>query len=339
MNMGFDGIGTKVEIAEREGRHDTAAYDLFAMVCDDCPPRGAEPVIVGSILDVRSLGTDEHSHIELVKQLGRGYVEAAKDAGVAVVNGEIAELGGRVVGYSSPPGLMARLRQSARYLARGELEPAPGFHYNWGAGVVWFAKKDRMFTGREIKEGDYLVGLREDGPRSNGLSLIRKVCKKAHGREWHKEKPDSYSTKTLGGMALEPSRIYSKAVVEMFGGFDGEPQAEIHGISHITGGGIPGKLGRTLKPSGLGAYISDPLDPCYLMLYCQEKGGIEDREAYRTFNMGQGMIIITPDPVKVSMVAKKHNIDAVYMGTVTEKPGITIRSKGTRSRGKELVFD
>ncbi|MFH1299348.1 MAG: AIR synthase related protein, partial [Patescibacteria group bacterium] len=93
MNMGFDGVGTKVEIAERMGRHDTMAYDLFAMVCDDAVVYGGEPVLIGSILDVNSLSLDA------VKGLAKGYIEAAKAARVAVVNGEIAELGSRVSGF------------------------------------------------------------------------------------------------------------------------------------------------------------------------------------------------------------------------------------------------
>lgn len=121
MNLSFDGVGTKIEIAERRQRHDTVAFDLFAMVCDDAVVRGAEPVLVGSILDVRSLGEKipegEVSYIDFVKQLAAGYIAAAKAAGVAVVNGEVAELGTRVQGYGP-------------------------FNYNWGAGVLWFARKE-----------------------------------------------------------------------------------------------------------------------------------------------------------------------------------------------------
>ena len=59
MNIGFDGVGTKMELAERINDHRTIAYDLFAMVCDDAVVRGAEPVLIGSILDVNSLGNDD----------------------------------------------------------------------------------------------------------------------------------------------------------------------------------------------------------------------------------------------------------------------------------------
>ncbi|MDP2946521.1 MAG: AIR synthase related protein [Nanoarchaeota archaeon] len=150
MNIGFDGVGTKMELAERVNDHNTIAFDLFAMVCDDAVVRGAEPVLIGSILDVNSLGKDGENYIEQVRQLAKGYVEAAREANVAIVNGEVAELGNRVGGFGS-------------------------FNYNWGAGVVWFAKKNNLFTGREIKVGDAVVAFKENGFRSNGLSLVRNI--------------------------------------------------------------------------------------------------------------------------------------------------------------------
>src|SRR3989338_8238410 len=85
-NLGFDGIGSKVLIAQIMGMHDTVAYDLFAMVCDDAVVRGAEPVLLGSILDVNSLGKDE-SRLSVVQELAKGYVTAANEANVAIING------------------------------------------------------------------------------------------------------------------------------------------------------------------------------------------------------------------------------------------------------------
>ncbi len=329
MNIGFDGVGTKMELAERVGNHRTIAYDLFAMVCDDAVVRGAEPVLVGSILDVRSL-SDENGNpfLDQVRQLAQGYIEAAKAANVAIVNGEVAELGSRVGGYDS-------------------------FNYNWGAGVVWFARKDRMFTGREIKEGDALVGLKEDGFRSNGLSLVRRVMTYHQKENWHNI---SWKTglHTLGSLALTPSRIYSKAVVDMFGGFDGEPKVEIHGIAHITGGGIPGKLGRILKPSELGAVIDNPFKPSDFMLYTQALGNVSDEEAYRTWNMGQGMVIVSPYPERVIDVARIHGIESKNIGYVTGNRSIKIKNEGAlnpetnkdmidetlyKKGPEELVFD
>ena len=291
MNIGFDGVGTKMELAERINDHRTIAYDLFAMVCDDAVVRGAEPVLIGSILDVNSLGNVHGTFIEQVRQLADGYINAAKSANVAIVNGEVAELGNRIGGFGP-------------------------FNYNWGAAVVWFAQRDRLFTGREIQAGDYLVGLQETGFRSNGLSLVRKIMKATHGEDWHTQ---TYRGESLARLALEPSKIYSGAVVDMSGGFENEPKARIHGVAHITGGGVPGKLGRVLKPSGLGATLSEPFSPAELMLYCQEKGNVPDEEAYKTWNMGQGMIIITPEPETVMQVSRAHHLESKVIGQVDSK--------------------
>ena len=316
MNVGFDGVGTKMELAERVNDHRTIAYDLFAMVCDDAVVRGAEPVLVGSILDVNSLGKEGETRIEQLKQLAEGYIKAARDANVAIVNGEVAELGDIVDGFGD-------------------------FNYSWGAGVVWFANKERMFTGKEIRAGDSLVGLREEGFRSNGLSLVRKVMVNAYGDYWHMiDRKGRHSlTREMAKEILTPSRIYTGAVVDMFGGYQGEPKAEVHGIAHITGGGIPGKLGRVLKPSGLGAVVSSPFEPSSIMHYVQSIGRVSHEEAYRTWNMGQGMIIITPDPIEVIKVAKSHGIDSKLIGEVTKYPGISIMNRGANSREEMLYFD
>jgi len=317
MNIGFDGVGTKMELAERVNDHRTIAYDLFAMVCDDAVVRGAEPVLIGSLLDVNSLGSEGETYIEQVKQLAEGYINAAKAANVAIVNGEVAELGNRVGGYGD-------------------------FNYNWGAAVVWFANKDRMFTGREIKEGDSLVGLKETGFRSNGLSLVRKIMKKNYGENWHlSDRAGKHSLeRTMAREVLTPSKIYSGAVVDMFGGYDQEPKVEVHGVAHITGGGVPGKLGRVLKHSGYGAVIGEPFEPSDIMLYTQGIGNVEDAEAYRTWNMGQGMIIVSPNPYGVIDIARSHGIEAKQIGYVTKDPSIKIRNKGAmRQRSPtELVF-
>ena len=307
MNINFDGVGTKIEIAERTNNHKTIAYDLIAMVCDDAIVRGAEPVLVGSILDVNSLSK---GNIEKVREIAYGYINAAKEANVAIINGEIAELGDRVNGYGK-------------------------FNYNWGAAVVWFARKERMFTGYEIKNNDFLVGFRESGFRSNGLSLVRRIMKDLYGEEWHKEE---YNNKNLGEIVLEPSKIYTRAVVEMFGGYEKEPKVEIHGVAHITGGGIPGKLRRVLKPSGLGAVIDSPFEPTDLMLYCQEKGNVSDKEAYRTWNMGNGMIIITPKPDDVIRIAKKYEIDAKIIGKISSDNSIKIKNIGYNKNKEYLIF-
>ena len=127
----------------------------------------------------------------------------------------------------------------------------------------------------------------------------------------------------------------------MFGGYGREPKVELHGVAHITGGGVPGKLGRVLRPSGLGAVIDEPFEPSDIMLYTQGIGNVEDAEAYRTWNMGQGMIVVGPNPEQVIEIAKSHGIEAKQIGYVSKGHSIRIRNKGAmQQKGPaELVFD
>lgn len=300
-SLGFDGVGTKMELGERLNKHDTVAFDLFAMVCDDAVVRGAEPVLVGSILDVKSLKTAEGGfYFQQLDQLAQGYVGAAKAARVAVINGEIAELGARVNGHGS-------------------------FNYNWGAGVLWFANRERMFTGKEINAGDAIVALREYGFRSNGLSLVRKVLSNKFGADYHAVENGKYAD-----AALRPSTIYCAAVNDMFGGAFDEPKARLNGVTHITGGGIPEKLGRTLQASGYGAILDTPFDPPEFMNEIKKMGDVSDEAAYKTWNMGNGMLLITPEPEKVITIAKQHGLEACLAGEITRESGIDIKTpKGT----------
>ncbi|RJQ33969.1 hypothetical protein C4568_03490 [Candidatus Parcubacteria bacterium] len=309
MSVGFDTAGTKVEIAQRVGKHDTIAFDLMAMVCDDALIRGGEPILVGTNLDIKSLGSDER-YLPIIEQLAAGYVAAANDANVAIINGEIAQMGSLLSGH-------------------GE------FPYHWGAACVWVGRKEKLLTGSEIQVGDSVVVLRELGFRCNGWSLVRKIFEEHHGQDWHTV---SHEGSTLGELALMPSKIYSRFVVGLHGGFDTDGSVEIHGVAHITGGGVPEKLGRVLRPSGLGARLDNLFEPAHIVAYCQKLGQVSDTDAYRTWNMGQGLAIITPEPEKVIAAGQTAGIDAQIAGEITAESGIAIISKGVESPGRQLTF-
>lgn len=335
LNLGFDGVGTKVEIAERLDDHSVVAYDLFAMVCDDAVVRGAEPVAIGSILDVRQLYDTEHTR-NAVRQLGQGYVEAAKAAGVVVVNGEVAELGDRIGGYHRAVSL---LRKFNAFMMRRQLMD-DSFNYNWGAAVLWIAHKERILTGGQIKPGDSLVGLAEHGFRSNGITDVRKAMLEHYGADWHNKIEKSLGDVSLGRLVQKPSIIYSKFVTELTGGFDieREPKAKITGVAHITGGGQPSKLGRMLEPSGLGVIIDVPIDPPKVMLEVQRLRNFTDEKTYRKWHMGPGMVIATPEPEKVLAEAEAQGIVAKEIGQVTEEPGVRIKNRGAVQGEEWLTF-
>ncbi len=296
-----DGVATKAELAERANRYDTLAFDLMAMVCDDAVIRGGEPVLLKSVLDMNTLGQDD-SRLPFIEELAKGYVAAAKEAGVAVINGELAQLNNRM-------GRMDR------------------FSLEWSADVTWFAHESRLITGKDVKPGDYLVGLQETGLRCNGISLVRKLLQSEYGDHWETAQ---FGKKRLIDVALQPSQIYSSAVVDMFGGYDLKrpAKAKLTAAAHISGGGIYEKLRRVLRASGLGAKLEDLFAPCDLMLHCQELGNVTDLEAYRTWNMGQGMILITPEPEPVIKVASLHGLNAKTMGRIVKQPGIELKNEG-----------
>jgi phosphoribosylformylglycinamidine cyclo-ligase len=314
LNLAFDGVGTKVEVSERLDDHSVVAHDLFAMVCDDAVVRGAEPVAIGSILDVRQLDDNEHTRTA-VRQLSQGYVEAARAAGVVVVNGEVAELGDRVGGYGD-------------------------FNYNWGATVLWFAHKDRILTGHQIQPGDTLVGLAEHGFRSNGITDVRKTMLEHYGSQWQDEVVKELGEVSLGKLVQKPSIIYSRFVSELTGGYDieKEPKATVTGVAHITGGGQPSKLGRMLEPSGLGVTIDSPIDPPRLMTEVQKLREFSDEKAYGKWHMGAGMVIATPEPEKVLARAESHGLIAQPIGQVTDESGIRIRNRGAVQDTEWLNF-
>jgi phosphoribosylformylglycinamidine cyclo-ligase len=270
------------------------------MICDDAVIRGGEPVAVKSVLTVNTLGKDE-SRLSFIRELAGGLVTAAGVARVGVINGELAQ-------HNDQMGHMEK------------------FLYDWSGDVTWFAHTSRLISGENVTTGDYIVGLREEGIRSNGISLLRRALNLRKGDSWEHALLNGQS---LGDMALIPSRIYTPAIVDMTGGWNlsRTPKAAIHAAAHITGGGLPEKLGRALGPSGLGAVIDDPFFPSELLLYCQE-AGINDHEAYKTWNMGQGMALVTSEPDTVLTVAREHAIEAKVIGHVTSQRGIVIKSKG-----------
>lgn len=314
INMDFDGIGTKVEVSERLQDHSTIAHDLFAMACDDAVVRGAESVALGSILDVRQLENNDDTR-RAVAELAHGYVEAARLAGVVVVNGEVAELGDRVGGH-------------------GE------FNYNWGATVLWVAHRERVLSGHQIQPGDAVVGLQEHGFRSNGITDVRKAMLEKYGPEWHNVVIDELGNETLGKQVQRPSAIFSGFVTELTGGYDlaREPKAAVHGVAHITGGGQPSKLGRMLEPSGLGIEIVAPLEAPEIMLEAQRIRRFDDAQAYGKWHMGPGMVIVTPEPEKVVAVAQTKRIDAAAIGFISDKPGIRIKNAGAEQKEEWLTF-
>ncbi len=280
-----DGVGTKMAIAEMMGKYDTMGIDLVCMVVDDAICVGAEPITVSNTFDV-----DKVDDKKIAALMG-GLQKAALAHKVVIPGGEIAELGDRVNGYI------------------------------WNATCVGIVEKDHMITGANVKVGDKIIGLKSKGFRSNGLTLVRHILKNKFGENWVNEKFDD--TRTWGEVALTPSDIFCSAVLEMHGRYKEKPKVELKGVAHITGGGLPGNIPRALKKSGLGAKLNNLITPPDFMTKLMELGNVNRDEAYQTWNMGIGMILISNDVEKISAICQNHGIECQVIGEVVEGGEIT----------------
>ena len=267
-----DGVGTKTGIAMALGRYDTVGHDLVAMCADDLVCAGAEPLF---FLDYIAVG---RIFPERVAALVASVADGCTLAGCSLIGGETAE----------HPGLM---------------EPDEFDMAGFCVGVV---ERDRLLDGTAARAGDALIGIASNGLHSNGFSLIRRIVAEADldlGEGYAEllgrilgpaTTPEPETARaTLGDVLLTPTPIYSKAILELRRRLD-EAGAPLAGVSHITGGGLPGNVPRVLVES-LGACVHPATWPMpSIMRLVGALGGLSDAELRSTFNGGLGMVAVVP---------------------------------------------
>ncbi len=235
-------------------------------------------------LDYVAVGHNEPAKIEAIVA---GVAEGCRQSGCALIGGETAEM----------PGMYTD----------GEYDIA-GFT----CGVV---EKADLIDGSKVKVGDVLIGVASSGVHSNGFSLVRKIVADS-GSDLHKVYPE-LGDKPLGEVLLTPTKIYIKPVLEVVKGCD------VHGISHITGGGFDENIPRILKDD-MGIEIKEgswEILPVFRFL--EREGAVAHREMFNIFNMGVGMVIALDE----SQAAAAINIltaageKATVIGRITDKAG------------------
>ncbi len=246
-----DGVGTKALVAQAAGRFDTIGVDLVAMCVDDIVCQGAEPLF---FLDYIAVGKLDPDHIE---QLVEGVAHGCRQAGCALVGGEMAE----------HPGAM---------------EPGEFDLVGFAVGV---AERDRLITGQNIRPGDLVIGLPSPGLRSNGYSLARKVLLESAGRSLS-EPAWKGASHTLADELLLPSVVYAPAIAALL------RHVDVRGIAHVTGGGLPGNLSRVL-PEGTDAVLERRRwEAPRIFAEIQRLGEVTDEEMLKVFNLGIGMVVV-----------------------------------------------
>ena len=269
---GTDGVGTKLKLAFIMDKHDTVGIDCVAMCVNDIACAGGEPLF---FLDYIACGKN---YPEKIAEIVKGVAAGCEQSNAALIGGETAEM--------------------------------PGFYpedeYDLAGFAVGVVDEKDLITGKELKDGDVLVGMASSGVHSNGFSLVRKVF------DMTKESLDTYYDelgKTLGEALIAPTKIYVKALRSVK-----EAGVRIKGCSHITGGGFYENVPRMLK-DGVCAVIekdSYPIPPIFTLM--AKKGEIDEKMMYNTYNMGIGMVMaVDAADVEKTMEAVKAAGETPYV--------------------------
>jgi phosphoribosylformylglycinamidine cyclo-ligase len=246
-----DGVGTKLLIAQLSDRYETVGIDCVAMNANDVLCVGATPAIFVDYLAV------ERVNPEVVGQIATGLAEGAKQAGVAIVGGEFAQV---------------------REMVRGVAE---GKGFDLVGTCIGFVHPQRLIVGADLRVGDVVIGLASNGIHSNGLTLARRVLFD-HARLAPTTFVDELGT-TVGEELLKPTRIYVRPILTLL------QRMPVKALVHITGGGVRNLL-RVQTPC---TFVLDAMpEPPPIFSLLQRLGDIADAEMFTTFNMGIGFCVV-----------------------------------------------
>jgi len=221
---------------------------------------------------------------EKIASIVAGVAEGCVQAGAALVGGETAE----------HPGMM------------------PAEDFDLAGFTVGVVDRDKIIDKNTVAAGDAVIALPSTGVHSNGFSLVRKIFNIEHANLY--APIEALGGKGLGEVLLTPTRIYVKPVLALL------EQVEVHGISHITGGGFYENIPRSI-PDGLGAKINmSALRTPPIFDFIAQSGNIPERDMFNTFNMGVGMCVIVPGALahKAVGVLKANGEDAYIMGEIVK---------------------
>lgn len=268
---GTDGVGTKIEIAIKLQKFDTIGIDCVAMCVNDILCHGAKPLF---FLDYIACGKlDSTIASDIVKGVSEGCIQSY----ASLIGGETAEMPG-----------MYNLGD-----------------YDLAGFAVGIVDEDKIIDGRDIKDGDVLIGLASSGIHSNGYSLVRKLVK---------DYDEILDGKRIGDILLEPTKIYVKPILSLM------EKYKINGMAHITGGGFYENIPRMFKGDFTAKIKKDSFPRPIIFSYLLEKG-VDEYHMFNTFNMGIGMVIAVDKELKDKVIAelisqgeKAYEIGSVQRG-------------------------
>lgn len=295
-----DGVGTKLIIAQMMNKYDTIGIDCIAMNVNDILCVGAIPISMVDYIAVQGLVP------KLLKELGEGLLKGARIAQISIPAGEIAQV---------------------KEMLKSERK---GFGFDLVGTAVGLVPIDKILVGRDIQEGDVLLGLRSNGIHSNGLTLARNIL-----LEKGKYKIDTYLKelgKTLGEELLEPTHIYVPEIKEML-----KAGLRIKALIHITSEGF---LNLSRVKADCGYIIEKTPEPQPIFKLIQEIGNVSDEEMFLVFNMGIGFCIIihNADVENVFKICRKFDVECYKLGYAVKDIQKKVIIKDKKLIGKNNKF-
>lgn len=276
-----DGVGTKLRVAQAMRIHDTVGYDLVSHCVNDILVQGARPLF---FLDYFACGK---LRPPVLADVVRGMAQACKENGAALIGGETAEM--------------------------------PGFYsdddYDIAGFIIGVVDESKLIDGKNVRQGDILIGLPSAGLHTNGYSLARKVLIENLHHDYQTVLPELGGK--VGELLLQPHISYLKPLAPLI------DESRIHALAHITGGGLTDNVPRVLPPDCNAKIKVGSWEVLPIFRYMYEKGNVDIHEMFRVFNMGIGMVlIIAPDQVD-HVVARLRAIQQkfYFIGNVVKGEG------------------
>jgi phosphoribosylformylglycinamidine cyclo-ligase len=283
-----DGVGTKLRVARMTNIHNSVGIDLVAMCANDAICCGAEPLF---FLDYVAMSHDDP---ELLEQIVEGISAGCLEADCSLLGGETA--------------IMSDL------YTRGDYDLA-GFC----VGVV---ERRQLIDGSTIAPDDVVIGVASSGLHSNGFSLVRRVVFEMEGLGVD-DTIDELDA-SVGETLLEPTRIYTRPIRRVLNHY--RIKNVVHGIAHITGGGLQENIERILPSSCSIRLRRDawPVPPVFNWL--QRLGNIDQGEMDKVFNGGIGLALLVSSfyADKISTMLSEDGLDNWRIGEVVAGDGAVV---------------
>ncbi len=291
--IGTDGVGSKLVVAEQADRLETIGIDCVAMNVNDIICVGAEPIALVDYLAV------EEANPERMARIGEGLRAGAQDANCEIPGGEVAVIPELIRGHPSPDG------------------------FDLCATAIGTVALDAIITGDAVQPGDALIGLPSSGIHSNGYTLARWALLDegidGEAALTLDDRPSELGGLSVADALLEPTVIYVRAILQLL-----RSDVPVHGLAHITGGGLTNLL--RIGGKRVGYRIDTPLPTQPIFGLIADRANVSRAEMWEVFNMGCGFVATVPAERADDTIAILSTLHpgTQQIGEVTADAGIVV---------------